>query len=193
METEMHIESAAQTPSHPASKQELGRTRNRTQGFIQQAFQAACVISLALASYFLISEYFLQSVKVVGLSMSPTLGDSERYLLNRWIYHFRDPARSDVVVIEDPADHGYSVKRVIAVEGDSVYFKDGHVYVNGRELKEPYLARNTQTYAMTAAKDSLFKCGKDQFFVLGDNRQNSVDSRTYGPVPRNYILGQIIQ
>lgn len=193
METEMQSVSTPAFEGHPASRQELGKTRNRSRGFIQQAFQGACVIALAFGSYLVISHFFLQSVKVVGLSMSPTLGDSQRYLLNRWVYHFRNPARSDVVVIEDPADHGFSVKRVIAVEGETVYFKDGHVYVDGKELKEPYLARGTRTFATTSPKDALFKCGKDQFFVLGDNRQNSVDSRFYGPVPRTYVLGQIIQ
>jgi signal peptidase I len=193
METEMQIASQPTLESHPASKQELGQNRKRSHGFIQQAFQAVCVIALAFASYFIISQFLLQSVKVVGFSMSPTLGNSERYLLNRWVYHFRSPATSDVVVIEDPADHGFSVKRVIAVEGETVYFKDGHVYVNGRELKEAYLARGTRTFASYPQKDALFKCGKDQFFLLGDNRENSVDSRTYGPVPRSYILGQIIQ
>jgi signal peptidase I len=193
MGTEMQIVNTPVLESHPAPKQELGKTRSRSRGFIHQVFQGVCVIALAFASYFVISQFFLQSVKVVGLSMSPTLGDSQRYLLNRWVYHLRSPARSDVVVIEDPADHGFSVKRVIAVEGDTVYFKDGHVYVNGKELREPYLARGTRTFSTSSQKDALFKCGKDQFFVLGDNRLNSVDSRAYGPVPRNYILGQIIQ
>jgi signal peptidase I len=193
METELQIASTAAVEGHPAPRQELGKTRSRSRGFIQQAFQGLCVVAMACVSYFVISNFFLQSVKVVGLSMSPTLGDSQRYLLNRWVYHFRCPARSDVVVIEDPADHGFSVKRVIAVEGETVYFKDGHVYVNGKEIKEPYLARGTRTFSNSSPKDALFKCGKDQFFVLGDNRPNSVDSRAYGPVPRSYILGQIIQ
>jgi len=193
METEMQISGPRTLQSNPDSKEGLGQPRRRNRGFIHQAFQGVCLIALAVSSYLFISHFFLQTVKVVGLSMSPTLGDSQRYLLNRWVYYFRTPAHSDVIVIEDPADHGYSVKRVIAVEGETVYFKDGHVYVNGKELKEPYLARGTRTYSNSTEKEALFKCDKDQFFVLGDNRQNSVDSRIYGPVPRQYILGQIIQ
>jgi len=193
METEMPIASAPPSPSHPAFPQVFRGPRSRVQGFIRQSFQAACVVGLAFLSYFVISHFLLQSVKVVGKSMSPTLGDSERYLLNRWVYHFRAPARSEVVVIEDPEDHGFAVKRVIAVEGETVYFKFGRVYVNGQELKEPYLARGTQTYSNAASKEALFKCEKGQFFLLGDNRSNSADSRIYGPVPRHSILGQIIQ
>jgi signal peptidase I len=82
---------------------------------------------------------------------------------------------------------------VIAVEGETVALKNGHVYVNGRELKEPYLERGMQTYPNSGPKEAHYKCEKGQFFLLGDNRPNSVDSRIYGPVPRNCILGQIIQ
>lgn len=159
----------------------------------QQAGQWACVAALAFACYFLISNFFLQSVTVVGHSMAPTLANADKYLLNRWIYYVNDPAPEDVVVLEDPGDHGYSVKRVIATGGDSVYLSGGAVYVNGRKLEESYLAPGTQTFTSSPAKEQLFKCADDQYFVLGDNRMNSADSRVYGPVPRKNILGQIIR
>ncbi len=161
-------------------------------GLANQAVQFALVAALGFLSYFVISHFFLQSVTVVGLSMAPTLSDSQRYLLNRWIYHYRAPACSEIVVIEDPVDHGFSVKRVVARSGDSVYITEGEVYVNGLKLNEPYLVPGTRTFTCTAEKEKLFKCGPNQFFVLGDNRMNSADSRLYGPVPRQYILGQII-
>ena len=94
---------------------------------------------MAVASYFVISHFILQSVKVVGRSMVPTLYDSQHYLLNRWVYYVRPPRQSDIVVLRDPSDNGYSVKRVIAAPGDSIYLKGGAVYVNGRKLKEAYL------------------------------------------------------
>src|SRR5215831_11185220 len=105
----------------------------------QQLCQCVIVAALALASYFGISHYILESVQVVGVSMVPTLHDSEHYILNRWIYHFRDPQRNDVVVLRDPGDHGYAVKRIIAAGGYSIYLRDGRVYVNGMRLAEPYL------------------------------------------------------
>jgi len=151
------------------------------------------VAGLALLSYFLVSHFFLQSVKVVGRSMVPTLQDSQQYLLNRWVYHFRAPQRTDVVVIRDPTDQGFSVKRIIGVAGDSVLLKGGEVFVNGRKLAEPYLAPNMSTYAFGKTGDQLIVCGKDQYFVLGDNRMNSADSRTYGPIPRQSILGLIVR
>ncbi len=160
--------------------------------FFRQLGQAATLMALAGACYFLISHFLVQSVKVVGVSMAPTLHNSQRYLLNRWVYHFRAPQKADVVVIRDPLDNGFSVKRVIATAGDSVYLKDGDVYVNGQKLAEPYLAPGTHTYA-SERSEQLFKCGRDQYFLLGDNRLNSVDSRAYGPVPRQSILGLIIR
>jgi signal peptidase I len=147
---------------------------------------------MAVASYFVISHFLLQSVKVVGRSMVPTLYDSQCYLLNRWVYYVRSPRQSDIVVLRDPSDNGYSVKRVIAAPGDSIYLKDGSVYLNGCKLKESYLTPGTPTFTDAKYRDQLILCGRDQFFLLGDNRMNSIDSRTYGPVPRRNILGPIV-
>jgi signal peptidase I len=150
------------------------------------------VALLALASYLFISQFLLQSVRVVGVSMFPTLADSQHYILNRWIYHIRSPHRMDVVVLRDPMDKGFSVKRVIAIAGETVYLKEGCVYVNGRKLDEPYLVPGMPTYSSLPLKEQLFRCGQDQFFLLGDNRKNSIDSRAYGPVSRGNILGMVI-
>ena len=149
------------------------------------------MLGLGILSYFLISQFLVRSVRVSGVSMVPTLHDSERYLLNRWIFHFRCPRRADIVVLQDPADHGFSVKRVIAVGGDSVSFKRGEVYVNGEKIAETYLAPRTLTFPHPRTAIENFTCAPEQYFVLGDNRNNSVDSRAYGPVPRRNILGLI--
>jgi signal peptidase I len=163
-----------------------------TPPLLQQLYQCVSLAAMALVSYLIISHFILQSVQIVGVSMVPTLRDSEKYLLNRWIYHFRAPKYNDVVVLRDPVDQGFAVKRVIATAGDRVELRDGKVYVNGRKLQEPYLAPGTPTFPYSKPNDS-FTLGKDQYFVLGDNRKNSADSRTYGPVPRRSILGMIIR
>ena len=125
--------------------------------------------------------------------MVPTLRDSQQYLLNRWVYFVREPRRTDVVVIRDPADNGYSVKRIIGVAGDAIYLKEGDVYINGRKLTEPYLSPQMPTYSYGKSREQLIVCGTDQYFVLGDNRMNSADSRTYGPISRKRILGLIVR
>jgi signal peptidase I len=153
--------------------------------------QCLAVAAMAVACYLFISRFFLQSVQVAGQSMVPTLQNSQQFLLNRWVYYLRAPRASDIVVIRDPADRRLSVKRIIATAGDSVYLKDGSVYVNGHKLQESYLPRGTLTFPDGRLPNQWLRCGKDQFIVLGDNRKNSTDSRNYGPVARRDILGLI--
>jgi len=184
-----------QPESISANPDLLPSTRNArgpAGSILRQTFQCLVMAILATASYFVISHCFLQSVRVIGRSMVPTLHDSQHYLLNRWIYHVHPPRHLDIVVLRDPSDNGFSVKRVIATPGDSICLKDGSVYVNGCKLDEPYLAPGTLTLIDSKYPDQLVRCGKDQFFVLGDNRLNSIDSRAYGLVPRRNILGPII-
>jgi len=98
----------------------------------------------------------------------------------------------DVVVLVDPGDHGFSVKRIIATPGQSIYFKFGRVFVNDREIDEPYLTVNTHTFTYSQMKEQMITLGPDQYFVLGDNRPRSIDSRCYGAVPRGNILGKVM-
>jgi signal peptidase I len=159
---------------------------------VQQACVMGLIVMLSIGCYFVISHYFIESVQVVGESMVPTLAADNHYLLNRWAFHSRDPQTGDVVVLRDPADQGISVKRIVATAGQSILFKDGKVFINGKPLNEPYLLPDTHTYTYSQAKEQFITCGKDQFFVLGDNRLKSIDSRVYGAVPRDNILGLVV-
>jgi signal peptidase I len=170
-----------------------GRNSSGGPSLTRQLFQFLALGSLAVASYFVVSHYFFQSLKVVGVSMYPTLHDSDRCLLNRWTYYLRPPERNDIVVLRDPTDNTFAVKRIIATAGETVYLRDGFVYVNGRRVKEPYLLPGTPTYPYSNLKEQSIRCGRDQYFVLGDNRKNSADSRTYGVVDRQRILGLVVQ
>src|SRR5271154_3109559 len=158
--------------------------------FFRQICTFTAITLLGALSYLLISHFAFQVVKVRGTSMYPTLFDAGDYWLNRWVYLEHEPGRADIVAVKDPQDGGLVVKRIIALPGESVYFKKGDVFVNGRRLDEFYLPPHTPTYAYEKSEDELICCGKDQYFVLGDNRGNSTDSRTFGAVPREDILGK---
>lgn len=160
--------------------------------FLKPILSCVMIASVAYGTFRFVSRYVLQSVQVVGVSMAPTLHDSERYVLNRFIYNVRDPEPRDIVVLRDPADNCYAVKRIIAKEGDTVVVKEGHLYVNGKLLQEPYLQPNTPTYAGPRYREQMWVCGVNQYFVLGDNRNNSADSRVYGTVSRQNILGLVM-
>src|SRR5947208_1677251 len=112
-----------------------GATRRIFRGIAQTLL----ITLLAVGSYLFVSHFVVQSVRVVGLSMAPTLADSQVYLLNRWVFHLRAPQPTEVVVLRDPTDGSLSVKRVIAISGDSVLVKDGGIFLNGRRLEESYL------------------------------------------------------
>ncbi len=166
---------------------------HRASWVFKQIVQSIAVGSVALASYLIVSHFILQSVEVVGVSMQPTLKNADHYFLNRWIYYVRSPRRGDVVVIRDPADKGFAVKRIIAISGETVLVKDGIVRVDGNRLEEPYLPSGTRTYPDGSCREQEIHCHPGEFVVMGDNRMNSADSRSYGPVPRGNIQGLIIR
>lgn len=135
--------------------------------------------------------HLVQTVQIQGASMSPTLPDAQLYLLNRVAYLFREPQPSEIVVLRDPETNGFAIKRIIAKPGDAVYVQGGHLYVNGQELTEPYLDSYVKTFPGGRYRAQMFVCGVDQYFVLGDNRNNSADSRIYGTISRQSILGVV--
>lgn len=169
-----------------------GPARVSTISLPQQFLQICLVCALAVTGYLFISHYILQAVKVDGVSMVPTLHNADLYYLKRWVYYVRTPERGDIVVIKDPTDGTYAVKRIIALSGESVYMdKSGHVFVNGKQLSEPYLPDGTRTFTCNRAAEEMITIGEGKFFVMGDNRNNSFDSRYYGAIPRENILGVI--
>jgi signal peptidase I len=155
-----------------------------------RAIRPALLLVLSIGSYLFMTRFVLVSVQVVGVSMKPTLEDGERRILSRWPLCYRAPRPGDLVVLKDPSHHDFAVKRVIGGPRDIILLHKGAVYVNGKELTEPYLPKMTETNCMNPAK-KVFAVGKDEYFVLGDNRGDSEDSRWYGSVPRSHILGLI--
>ena len=130
-------------------------------------------------------------ISVVGPSMSPTLENGERILVNRIGYKLFDPKRNDLVVFLPNGNEKahYYIKRVIALPGDRVQIKDGIVYINGEPFEEK--AEVSAIENPLLAEDEIV-IGKDEYFVLGDNRNNSEDSRyaSIGNVKKEYIVGK---
>lgn len=176
---------AIASPPPPRNYRYLGRS------LIQQFGQCLVVIAAAYGCFQFSSHYLFQAVQVDGNSMAPTLADTDRHLLNRWVYHVREPQIQDIVVLRDPRDDVYLVKRVVARPGDRVYLKGGNIFVNGALLQETYLPQGTPTFGDPHYREQMWICGLNQYFVLGDNRNNSTDSRIFGAVPQRCILGLV--
>ncbi|MEO8129874.1 MAG: signal peptidase I [Bryobacteraceae bacterium] len=146
-------------------------------------------ISVILA--ILVILFLYQPVKVEGTSMMPALVDQERIFINKFVYRFGlgNIERGDMVVFWFPGDPTKSyIKRVIGVPGDSVEVDDGTVVVNGQRLDESYVNEEFRDRQSMSA----FKIQPDEFFVLGDHRSSSNDSRSWGTVPRRYIYGKAV-
>jgi signal peptidase I len=127
----------------------------------------------------------VQNFRIEGRSMEPTLHDGQFLLVNKLAYRgFGEPQRGDVVVFEAWQQEKDFIKRVVGLPGDEIAIHDQLVYVNGSPLDEPYLDQDTVD---TIGSITL---GDGQYYVLGDNRGNSSDSRTYGPLPSEQIIGK---
>jgi signal peptidase I len=145
------------------------------------------VISLAVSAFFIVFLY--QPVKVEGTSMMPTLQDQERVFINKFVYKLEPIESGDVIVFRYPRDPAKSyIKRVIAVAGDRVRIDAGVVYVNGHRLSEVYVPRmyeDVRSYPDTIVPPHAY-------FVLGDHRNLSNDSRDFGPVDEDFIYGKAV-
>lgn len=184
---------ASRTPdAAPASKAEANAAQPGGFWFQRNSLVLLFVLLLTIPAYFLASRFIVTAVVVQGRSMMPTLKDGDRYYLNRWRYLFVAPQRGDIVVIRDPGHADFAVKRIVAQPLDWINLKHGHIYINGRRLDESYLAHDTRTDAPDL-KEKWIQLGRDQYYVLGDNRANSEDSRFYGRVNRKDILGHLIK
>ncbi len=145
------------------------------------------LVSLIVAAFIIVFLY--QPVKVEGTSMLPGLDDQERIFINKFVYHLEPIERGDIVVFRYPRDPSKSyIKRVVAVGGDQVRIQDGQVYVNDQLLREPYVPRefdDDRSYPELTVPGG-------SYFVLGDHRSSSSDSRDFGPVSQRYIYGKAV-
>jgi signal peptidase I len=165
----------------------------------------AITIVIAVAAVLLIKAYVVNPYRIPSSSMEPTLHCarpqpgcearySDRVLANRFIYHFKEPDRGDIVVFDTPpaaaercGAGGTFVKRLIGLPGDVIEERRGVVYVNGEELDEPYVRPENRDDMDFGPR----RIPEDQYFMMGDNRAQSCDSRVWGPVARENLIGEV--
>ena len=146
-------------------------------------------LSMAAVYATLIVTFGFQVARVEGKSMEPTLKDQDRLIVNKAVYRFfDDPRPGDIVMLYYPRDPDKSfVKRIVAQEGDTVRIEDGQVYVNEVLLPDAYVPpeyRSHENHGPEVVQESYY-------FVLGDHRNNSSDSRHWGQVPEKYVIGKV--
>ena len=141
---------------------------------------------IAAVIIFLVLQITIGSFKVYGVSMMPGIKHGEYIMVNKAVYYFQDPRRGDVIVFRSPRSPDSDlIKRVIGLPGDTVEIKDGAVYVNQKPLTENYIAESpSYKYPCVEVPDN-------NYFVLGDNRNNSADSHTGWFLPRENIIGRL--
>jgi len=145
------------------------------------------VISVAISAFVIIFLY--QPVKVEGVSMMPGLDDQERIFVNKFVYRLEPIERGDIVVFKYPPDPSKSyIKRVIGVAGDRIVIDSGRVYVNGDRLSEDYVPAE---YSDQRSFPEVV-VPPDSYYVLGDHRSMSSDSREFGPVKDTFIYGKAV-
>jgi signal peptidase I len=149
--------------------------------FVREVVEAAILAVLL----FVLLQSTVQNTVVEGHSMEPNLADGQRLLVNKVAYWIGEPQRGDIVVIESPEGSGKKlIKRIIGLPGETVEIRRGQVYIDGEPLQEPY-----HPYLGSRSHPPT-RVGPDQYFVLGDNRDSSGDSRVWGAVSRDRLIGR---
>ncbi|MFA5047937.1 MAG: signal peptidase I [Patescibacteria group bacterium] len=146
------------------------------------------LISLAIilpVRYFLIQPFYVK-----GASMEPNFYDHEYLIIDELSYRMADPSRGDIVVFKYPRDpKQYFIKRVIGLPGERIQISQEKVYVDGKELVETYLSSGVETSLPLRGYGDV-TLGSDEYFLLGDHRDQSLDSRVFGPVKKDFIVGR---
>lgn len=149
-------------------------------------------IIIALVVFLLTYFFLIQPHRVQGDSMLPNFTNGELILTDKISYRIRTPARGDVVVFAAPQDSGKDfIKRIVGLPHEKIALISGQIYINDNRLKEPYLTGNTKTLGGTSlAENGQILIPENEYFVLGDNRSHSSDSREWGPVKKSEIVGR---
>jgi len=188
-EQSFQVEIPDQQAIQPGSVAEAPTAPPESQAGLKIFYSWMRDLFFCIAFCFFFIFFIYQPVKVEGGSMEPGLEDQERIDINRLVYRWESINRSDIIVFRYPRDPRKSfIKRVIGVGGDRVRISFGHVYLNGKRMEEDYVPTeflDSRTYPEIVVPPN-------SYFVLGDHRSMSNDSRDFGPVARSYIYGKAV-
>ena len=173
-----------------------GKGRTASTGRTIVEYVALAVVAVAVA--LLIQAFLVKPYRIPSASMEDTLLIGDRVLVDRISWRFSEPERADIVVFHPPFDGPVLIKRVIGLPGDVISVSDGFVSINGRRLDEPYVRRidgrqePSEPFAngLPWSLEKPYRVPAGSYFVMGDNRTDSGDSREFGPIKRGQLVGR---
>ena len=157
---------------------------------VRNVVEWVAIVAAALAVALVVKTFLIQAFFIPSLSMFPTLHEGDRVLVNKLSYRLHDVHRGDLVVFERPPGQPESqikdlIKRVVGLPGETIESRRGEVYIDGKRLDEPYLRDGITTDNLRRQKIPA-----DHIFVMGDNRPDSADSRVFGPIDEDLVVGR---
>lgn len=168
-------------------KMKVATTKKKEKSLLREYLEAIIIAGLLAL---VIRTFVIQAFKIPSGSMLQTLQIGDHILVNKFIYDFTDPQRGDIIVFKYPLDKDRDfIKRVIGLPGETIEIKNRVVYINGKPIKENYINKTNYGFA-TNTSLSLRKIPPDSYFMMGDNRDNSMDSRVWGVLKSNLIRGK---
>jgi signal peptidase I len=180
--------------THSGTGSSKGRTASRGRTIVEYVALAVVAVAVAL----LIQAFLVKPYRIPSASMEDTLLIGDRVLVDRISWRFSEPERADIVVFHPPFDGPVLIKRVIGLPGDVISVSDGFVSINGRRLDEPYVRRvdgqqepsEPFSNGLPWSLEKPYEVPAGSYFVMGDNRTDSGDSREFGPIKRGQFVGR---
>ena len=198
----MAIETSDETSETPTTTPRPNSKKSSSVG--RWLIEWAIILVLVVGFTFLLRAFVIQTFSIPSGSMLPTLHVGDRIIVNKLSYDFHDVHRGDIVVFKRPPleSQNYSdlVKRVVGMPGETISSVNGKIYINGKVLSVPWLPAGPQSYTGPLASDAHpqfnmpgpVKIPAGEYYVMGDNRTDSEDSRFFGPIPKSLIVGRAV-